>query len=103
MTQSTVVTTPSVMPGCKLSSGENRRRIFVLGYVVVGLVPLCLLTILGGYQWPGYNEFKRQVQIRDETQAKNPITIAKFVHHVGRSVAAFLRVSLVYHVARDCT
>ncbi|KAH9993742.1 hypothetical protein BJV74DRAFT_884337 [Russula compacta] len=40
--------------------------------------------------WPGYNDFKRQVQIRDETPAKNPITIAKFAHHVGRSVRAFL-------------
>ncbi|KAH9995586.1 hypothetical protein BJV77DRAFT_961023 [Russula vinacea] len=41
--------------------------------------------------WPGYNEFKRQVQIRDETPAKNPITIGKFVHHIGRSMEAFLR------------
>jgi hypothetical protein len=54
------------------------------------------LTILGAYQWPGYNEFKRQVQIRDETPAKNPITIAKFAQHVGRSVEAFLRVSLLF-------
>ncbi|KAF8498650.1 hypothetical protein F5888DRAFT_193597 [Russula emetica] len=41
--------------------------------------------------WPGYNEFRRQVQIRDETSARNPITVAKFAHHIGRSVEAFLR------------
>jgi hypothetical protein len=51
--------------------------------------------MLGVYQWPGYNEFKRQVQIRDETPAKNPITVAKFAHHIGRSVEAFLRVSFL--------
>jgi hypothetical protein len=41
--------------------------------------------------WPGYNEFKRQVQIRDETPTRNPITVGKFAHHVGRSVEAFLQ------------
>lgn len=51
--------------------------------------------MLGVYQWPGYNEFKRQVQIRDETPAKNPITVAKFAHHIGRSMEAFLRVSFL--------
>ena len=43
-------------------------------------------------QWPGYRDFKRQVQIRDETIMHNPITISKFAHHIGRSVDAFLRV-----------
>ncbi|KAI9440544.1 hypothetical protein H4582DRAFT_1937640 [Lactarius indigo] len=38
----------------------------------------------------GYQDFKRQVQIRDETTAHNPITVAKFAQHVGRSVDAFL-------------
>ncbi|KAI9511602.1 hypothetical protein F5148DRAFT_1170347 [Russula earlei] len=41
--------------------------------------------------WPGYADFRRQVQIKDETAAKNPITVAKFAHHIGRSVEAFLR------------
>jgi hypothetical protein len=45
-------------------------------------------------QWPGYNAFKRQIQIRDETLSRNPITIAKFANHIGRSVEAFLDVSL---------
>lgn len=53
------------------------------------------MTMLGVYQWPGYEEFKRQVQIKDETTAKNPITVAKFAHHLGRSVEAFLRVSFL--------
>ena len=50
--------------------------------------------ILVTFQWPGYNEFKRQVQIRDETPAENPITIGTFAHHIGRSMDTFLRVSL---------
>ncbi|KAI9463697.1 hypothetical protein BJY52DRAFT_931878 [Lactarius psammicola] len=41
--------------------------------------------------WAGYKDFKRQVQIRDETSVQNPITIARFAHHVGRSVDAFLK------------
>lgn len=41
--------------------------------------------------WPGYKESKRQVQIRDETSEHNPITIARFAHHIGRSVDAFLK------------
>jgi len=52
--------------------------------------------MLGVYQWPGYDEFKRQVQIRDETSDRSPITVAKFAHHVGRSVEAFFRVSSWY-------
>ncbi|KAF8263647.1 hypothetical protein EI94DRAFT_1596241 [Lactarius quietus] len=42
--------------------------------------------------WLGYKDFKRQVQIRDETIAHNPITISRFAHHIGRSVDAFLKV-----------
>ncbi|KAF8274598.1 hypothetical protein EI94DRAFT_1794363 [Lactarius quietus] len=41
--------------------------------------------------WPGYKDFKRQVQIRDETAGHNQITISRFAHHVGRSVDAFLK------------
>lgn len=42
-------------------------------------------------KWPGYCEFRRQIQIRDETVAQNPITFAMFAHHIGRSVDAFIR------------
>jgi len=42
--------------------------------------------------WLGYREFRCQIQIRDETRERNPITIAKLAHHVGRSVDAFLKI-----------
>ncbi|KAH9010047.1 hypothetical protein EDB85DRAFT_1826311, partial [Lactarius pseudohatsudake] len=41
--------------------------------------------------WPGYKDFKRQVQIRDQTIEHNPITISRFAHNIGRSVDAFLK------------
>jgi hypothetical protein len=44
-------------------------------------------------QWPGYKEFKRQIQARDETSAHNPtIATALFAHQIGRAVDAFLQV-----------
>ena len=43
-------------------------------------------------QWPGYKEFKRQVQIRGETGERNPITISQFAHNIGRCVDTFLKV-----------
>ncbi|KAF8269740.1 hypothetical protein EI94DRAFT_1573312, partial [Lactarius quietus] len=42
--------------------------------------------------WPGYKEFKRQIPIRDESRARNPITMAKFVAQVGRTLNTFLQV-----------
>lgn len=46
------------------------------------------------FQWPGYEkQLQRQVQTKDETPAKNPITLRKFIQHVGRSVEIFFRVS----------
>jgi len=41
--------------------------------------------------WPGYFEFRRQVQTRDETSHRNPITLYRFAYHIGRSVDAFLQ------------
>ncbi|KAI9439239.1 hypothetical protein H4582DRAFT_2075900 [Lactarius indigo] len=41
--------------------------------------------------WPGYRYWKRQVAIRDETHARNPITLARFMKHIGTSVDKFLR------------
>jgi len=40
--------------------------------------------------WRGYREFKRLVQIRDETAQRNMVTLSKFAQHVGRSVEVFL-------------
>ncbi|KAH9164875.1 hypothetical protein EDB89DRAFT_1858896 [Lactarius sanguifluus] len=42
--------------------------------------------------WPGYRYWKRQVATRDETRERNPITLARFMRHVGTSVDKFLRV-----------
>ncbi|KAN0131007.1 hypothetical protein V8E53_011140 [Lactarius tabidus] len=41
--------------------------------------------------WPGYKTFKRQIPIRDQSSKRNPITRAKFLGQVGRTVDAFLR------------
>jgi hypothetical protein len=42
--------------------------------------------------WPGYKEFKRPIQARDETSGRNPITVALFAHQIGRTVDSFLQV-----------
>ena len=47
-------------------------------------------------QWPGYHEWKRQFQTRDETPNRNPITFEKFVRHIGRSVDKFMSVSTAF-------
>ncbi|KAH9973793.1 hypothetical protein BGW80DRAFT_1171436 [Lactifluus volemus] len=44
--------------------------------------------------WPGYSEWKRQFQTRDETPSRNPITFEKFVRHIGRSVDKFMSVEV---------
>ncbi|KAI9447192.1 hypothetical protein BJY52DRAFT_364343 [Lactarius psammicola] len=41
--------------------------------------------------WPGCGPWRRQIAIRDETRARNPITIARFMRHVGTSVDKFFR------------
>ena len=38
--------------------------------------------------------FKRQIPIRDESSERKPITMARFVGHVGRTVDTFLQVRL---------
>ncbi|KAH9051297.1 hypothetical protein EDB83DRAFT_1301143 [Lactarius deliciosus] len=52
--------------------------------------------------WPGYMYWKRQVATRDETRERNPITLARFMRHVGTSVNNFLRECTAHgHVATD--
>ncbi|KAF8261602.1 hypothetical protein EI94DRAFT_1745588 [Lactarius quietus] len=41
--------------------------------------------------WPGYKYWKRQIATRDETHARDPITMARFMKHVGMSVDKFFR------------
>lgn len=40
--------------------------------------------------WPGYAPSEQQVQLRDQTPAKNPIPFDRFVKHVGSRVRQFL-------------
>jgi len=51
--------------------------------------------------WPGYKEFKRQIQARDETSAHNAINVALFAHQIGRAVDAFLQVRELDHGSSD--
>ncbi|KAF8261608.1 hypothetical protein EI94DRAFT_782792 [Lactarius quietus] len=41
--------------------------------------------------WPGYQCWRRQIATRDETHARNPITVARLMRHVGTSVNKFFR------------
>jgi hypothetical protein len=43
-------------------------------------------------QWPGCGDWRRQIPIRDETYARNPITRARFMRHVATSVDKFFDV-----------
>ncbi|KAI0051032.1 hypothetical protein FA95DRAFT_423466 [Auriscalpium vulgare] len=40
--------------------------------------------------WRGYPESRRQLQIKDETRNRNPITLGKLATHVGKSVQRFM-------------
>ncbi|KAF8257741.1 hypothetical protein EI94DRAFT_1757067 [Lactarius quietus] len=52
--------------------------------------------------WPGYRSSKRQIATRDETHDRNPITIGRFMKHVGTSVEKFFRVcSSQWYVSTD--
>jgi hypothetical protein len=44
-------------------------------------------------QWPGYRSWKRQIPTRDETRARNPITLARFMKYVAVSLDKFFDVS----------
>ncbi|KAF8269724.1 hypothetical protein EI94DRAFT_1724552 [Lactarius quietus] len=41
--------------------------------------------------WPGYKEFKRQVSTRELAGMHNPISMARFARHIGRTVDAFFQ------------
>ena len=43
-------------------------------------------------QWPGYAQSESQIQLRDQTLAKNPVAFDRFVKHVGSRVRQFLMV-----------
>ncbi|KAA1468809.1 hypothetical protein DENSPDRAFT_815367 [Dentipellis sp. KUC8613] len=39
--------------------------------------------------WLGYKDWQRQIQIKDETPNKRPITLRRLVQHIGRAVDHF--------------
>ncbi|KAH9051301.1 hypothetical protein EDB83DRAFT_1301293 [Lactarius deliciosus] len=49
--------------------------------------------------WPGYTYWKRQVATRDETRARNPITLGRFMKHLGTSVDKFFRECMAHGYA----
>ncbi|KAH9066640.1 hypothetical protein EDB87DRAFT_1553772 [Lactarius vividus] len=40
--------------------------------------------------WPGYFPSEQMVQLRDQTPARNPVTLERFVKHVGSRVRQYL-------------
>ncbi|KAI0295970.1 hypothetical protein BC826DRAFT_968231 [Russula brevipes] len=40
--------------------------------------------------WPGYPPSEQQVQLRDQTPGRNPVTLERFVKHLGSRVRQFL-------------
>jgi len=40
--------------------------------------------------WPGYAYWRRQIPTRDKTYLRNPITVGRFMRHVGTSVNSFM-------------
>ena len=71
---------------------KSTTHIRIVVCVVFRSIPKSHSLNLLSIQWPGYQDFKRQVQLRDETSEHNPITISRFAHHIGRSVEAFFKV-----------
>ena len=47
-------------------------------------------------QWPGYNPSEQQVQLRYQTPDRNPISLDRFVKHVGSRVRQVLAVRLFW-------
>ena len=47
------------------------------------------------FQWPGYEYWKCQIRTRDETYLRSPITVGRFMKHVGTSVNNFINVSFL--------
>ena len=45
-------------------------------------------------QWPGYTPSEQQVLLKNQTPARNPVTLETFVKYVGSRVLQFLVVGL---------
>ena len=68
-------------------------RINVGPHISILVTEVFMLVCRPLSQWPGYEDWKRQIATRDETYAKNPITLSRFMKHVGTSVNKFMNVS----------
>jgi len=53
------------------------------------LIIVLLLTFL---KWPGYQPYKRQFQMRDETSRRSTISLKRLVAYVGRTTEKFFQV-----------
>jgi hypothetical protein len=51
-------------------------------------------------QWPGYAPSEHQVLLKDQTPARNLVSLERLVKHVGSRVRLFLEVSFVPNVAK---
>jgi len=61
--------------------------------VVLVAEPFILLDCPLLSRWPGYANWRRQILTRDETYSRNPITVGRFMKHVGASINNFINVS----------
>ena len=68
-------------------------RINVRPHIPILVTKVFMLVCRLLSQWPGYGDWKRQIATRDETYARNPITLGRFMKHIGTSVNNFMNVS----------
>jgi hypothetical protein len=79
------------LPSSLIDKTTTKIRIGVCAWVSLNYVFPITYHIS---QWPGYAPSEHQVQLKDQTPAKNPIGFGRFVKHVGSRVRQFLMVRL---------
>ena len=80
------------LPPSLIDKTTTKIRIGVCAWFSLSYHTCFPITYHMASQWPGYAPSEHQVQLRDQTPAKNPITFDKFVKHVGSRVRQFLMV-----------
>ena len=71
-------------------------RINVSSHMLILVAKILIYVPRSPSQWPGHGHWKRQIPARDESHARRPITVARFMKHVGRSVDKFFNVSSLH-------
>ena len=71
-------------------------RINVSSHMLILAAKALIYVIRLPSQWPGHGHWKRQIPARDESHARRPITVARFMKHIGRSVDKFFSVSSLH-------